>query len=529
MFRIILIFLLGMTVSTSYAKQISRNDAEHVARNWIYEKKHQSLHVKKLEDNRLFLKQKGTKDITMYRIRFEPKGWVLVAADDIADPILAYSFEDTADDKMELPPQVKWMVSEYDIQIREARKKGIHKSKQDSEKHWKRYKKEPQQFIQEENNNVITSTSPGIAVTSVGWGSLTDYEDNLVKTTWGQGQYYNAFCPYDSQSSNDYHAVTGCVATAMAQIMRFHMWPMIGNSSYSYIDNDEFYPHCPPAYGSQSANFGATYYYFAYMPEGSLISYNNFVAQLMYHVGVSVNMDYGRIASATWGERIPSAIQNYFHYWTDSFSYRSNYSDDEWGMKIRQNLRQGFPVYYQGEDEVNGAHAFVITGFEAEGMKYYYMNFGWNGYSDGWYRLSSITPFVYNFSTAHAAIFHIKPNNSTYRDRYEPDNSAGDQTSYLSMNHTQVGHSIDPANDIDWIVTYNNVAGNVTFETLNTSGDTRMWLYDFQGQLIAYNDNYGNGGLSKITVYLATGRYFIKIDENGNNNVIPSYTVRISR
>ena len=526
------------------AKSVSEDDAKEVARNWSYKKKQQLPEVKKVLNDHQLLKKIDKSETTMYLIQLQPKGWVLVSADDIADPILAYSFEDTIDDKTEMPPQVKWLLGEYDTQISEARKKGEHKAKQDSEKLWKKYKKDPQLFIQEENNNevikssdenVVTSESIGVTVTSVRWGDLADYEDDLIKTTWGQGQYYNSNCPYDAQAPNDQHAVTGCVATAMAQIMRFHMWPVVGNSSYSYTDNNEFKkkgsddPLCPAAYGYQTANFGATSYNFAYMPEGSLSSYNDYVAQLMKHAGISVKMDYGRDASATWGERVPNALQSYFRYWTDGFSDRSNYNDNDWGIKIRQNIRQGFPVYYQAADPINGAHAFVITGFEAEGMKYYYMNFGWYGYFNGWYRLKSITPFVYNFSDAHAAIFHIKPNNTTYRDRYEPDNSSGNESSFLGVNHTQVGHSIEPANDVDWIVTVNDTAGNVTFQTLNTNGDTRMWLYDFQGNLIAYNDNYGNGGLSKITVYLPTGRYFIKIDENGNNNTIPSYDVRISR
>ena len=115
-------FAVGMSFLQLCAKSVSEDDAKEVARNWSYKKKQQLPEVKKVLNDHQLLKKIDKSETTMYLIQLQPKGWVLVSADDIADPILAYSFEDTIDDKTEMPPQVKWLLGEYDTQMKNSGK-----------------------------------------------------------------------------------------------------------------------------------------------------------------------------------------------------------------------------------------------------------------------------------------------------------------------------------------------------------------------------------------------------------------------
>jgi len=131
----------------------------------------------------------------------------------------------------------------------------------------------------------------------------------LVQTTWDQSPFYNDSCPSGS--------VTGCVATTMAQIMRYWNYPLHGKDTSSYCDctANGFTNN----FGTQFANYGATSYNWAAMPL-SVASTNTAVAQLMYHCGVSVHMDYdpnGSGAEVIIPESIfcsQTAFPKYFNY-----------------------------------------------------------------------------------------------------------------------------------------------------------------------------------------------------------------------
>jgi hypothetical protein len=195
---------------------------------------------------------------------------------------------------------------------------------------------------------------------------------------------------------------------------------------------------------------------------------------------------------------------------------------------IKTDLRQGNPVIYRGTNSVGAnGHAFVIEGFDIEGS-WYEINFGWNGASNGSYTIDDITPGNSDYSFNQAAVFGIKPNNSTYRDRYELDNT-WETSSFMTVNATQQGHSIDPKSDVDWTWFYNDTAGTVTIDTINSNGDTVMRLYDYYGNYIAYDDDGGVDYLSKITRSLAVGRYYIKVQSYGGDSTISSYDLRVSQ
>jgi hypothetical protein len=263
------------------------------------------------------------------------------------------------------------------------------------------------------------------------------------------------------------------------------------------------------------------------MPMNNLTSSNNEVPILMHHAGITERMDYGFQGSGTGVIDVNNALMNNFGYRTYGIEGKSSYSSDiyHWYQKIKTDLRQGFPVMYAGFS-LGGGHIFMIDGFDVDGNEFH-INWGWGGNFNGDFRLSSLEPGTQNFNTNQVAILGIKPNN--LHDNYESDDNW--QTSSLMSVGGHDGrknhHSINPVNDQDWINFWNPTNQNITIETLNSSGDTRMWLYDRYGNQIAYNDDGGVGSLSKITKTLNSGTYYIKIDEYGNNNIISSYDIEI--
>ena len=160
----------------------------------------------------------------------------------------------------------------------------------------------------------------------------------LIQTTWNQSPYYNDLCPYDN-NYNEY-TVTGCVATAMAQVLKFWNYPATGSGFHSYND---------PNYGTQSADFGSTTYDWTNMPM-ELTSSNTAVATLMYHCGVSVDMTYGVAetgGSSAYVISSGSPVTNCADMPSKPVGYpstlqglaRANYDDRTWKNMLKTNIQ----------------------------------------------------------------------------------------------------------------------------------------------------------------------------------------------
>jgi len=228
----------------------------------------------------------------------------------------------------------------------------------------------------------------------------------LVQSTWNQSPYYNDQCPSSS--------VTGCVATAMAQIMRYWSYPPRGTGSSSYCD-------CKSAgfsndYGTQAANYGATTYNWPNMPLAALTAANSDVALLNYQCGVSVNMDYSPSGSGAFVITADDTIcaqhsfVTYFGYNAKTIQglQRKNYSDSvTWKNLIENELNNGRPVQYVGQDPKNGGHTWVCDGYDAS--ECFHMNWGWGGADNGYYSINSLNPSIYTFSQTEEALIGIQP------------------------------------------------------------------------------------------------------------------------
>jgi len=205
----------------------------------------------------------------------------------------------------------------------------------------------------------------------------------LLTTRWNQRDPYNYFCPkYDGSN----RAATGCVATAMAQVM-YYTETQAGNE-VTYTTTTI------PAYGLSTQDIPAdTPIYWASMIDSYAGSYTSeqaqAVAELMLYVGTSVQMEYGPSSSAN-SENAAPALKTYFDYSTTvQHLLRSFYSYQNWIDILYHELSEQRPVFYGGMS-TGGGHAFVIDGYDSE--DYFHINWGWGGMSDDYFKLSALNP-----------------------------------------------------------------------------------------------------------------------------------------
>ena len=309
------------------------------------------------------------------------KGYVIMSADDCVAPILGYSYEHNFDDG-ELPPNLKEWLDGYALQIEEATAMKLHAT-QDIRTDWECLRLGKPLPVKSEK-----------AVTP------------LIQTQWNQAPYYNDLCPYDYEVGS--RALTGCVATAMAQVMKYWSYPEHGYGSHSYV------PYTHPEYGTQYADFSSVNYQWSSMPN-SVYSANNAVATLMYHCGVSVEMRYGPTSSGAYvidynGQYASAevALKTYFDYNSNLHSIQKiNYSDAEWVALLKEELDNARPMVYAGYSESSG-HAFVCDGYN--NSNYFHFNWGWGGNYDDYFYIGNLNPGSHNYSQNQQALIGIEPN-----------------------------------------------------------------------------------------------------------------------
>ena len=239
-------------------------------------------------------------------------------------------------------------------------------------------------------------------------GRLNERRDSksvgpLLTEMWEQGCLYNSLCP-SMEHTPCGHAEVGCVAVAMGQIMHYWRYPETGWGSHSYSK----------AGLTLSADFGNTVYDWDHMPDSltddSSEAEIEAVATLLFHCGVSVEMEYTTNGSGASSSDVPNALYRYF-----SYSHRahrekkSEYNNAEWLSLLKHDLDLQRPVFYSGRGNYGG-HAFVCDGYDDNDLLHF--NWGW-GRANGYFALGHLNPSVYSFNDDNYAIFDIIP-------QYEP-------------------------------------------------------------------------------------------------------------
>lgn len=239
-------------------------------------------------------------------------------------------------------------------------------------------------------------------------GSFQPVAPLLGNLAWGQGTPYNNYCPLKNQS----RTATGCVATAMAQIMRYWKFPS------SLLDDI-------PAYTSSSE--GLYVVDIDSIPKGIGYDWDNMlenypltqsytgvqtdaVATLMQHVGAAVKMTYD-VSSGSFSSNVATALTLYFGYDKNTVRMMNRTSEDwkSWNQILQDELQAKRPIYYSGSSATGEGHAFVCDGINSDG--YYHINWGWNGYSNNYFDITILRPSGMNgYNLQNTIVIGIMPN-----------------------------------------------------------------------------------------------------------------------
>ena len=326
-----LILTLLFSATANYADNVDFNAALRIARTYV--------NISKKAAKNLKTRAAATITQQPYYVFNDDtgKGFVVVAGDDKMGKVLAYSHEAFID-MANLNPEARYLFDSY------------------------------RQVYEELGKNKGLTTRAKTAT------KATDDVQPLLKSKWGQDY------PYSKQTQY----VTGCVATAVAQVMYYHKWPAQGKGQESYkvtFDNTV-----------RSADFTKSHYDW----DNMLPDYNrrnvttkqeDAVALLMNDVGIATNMQYTDRASGTQSYMAVRALRNYFDY-DAALVTRFDEGEDNFIEIVKKELRNGFPLYISGESKTGGGHAWVCDGFDKEDR--FHMNFGWNGQANGYYSLATL-------------------------------------------------------------------------------------------------------------------------------------------
>lgn len=220
--------------------------------------------------------------------------------------------------------------------------------------------------------------------------------ERLLKTPdWGQ------WAPFNLRTPLSYP--TGCAATAMSIVMRYHQWPVMGQGSKTHIWKDSV----------MTADFEHTRYDWDNMP----MSYDSYttaqaeaVSLLMRHAGIAVEMYYAAESSGARQSLVPGALTQYFRYAaTTRLVSAADYDAATWEKMMRSEIDADRPVIYTGESTMGrGSHGFVLDGYRDN---LFHFNFGWNGSGNGYFAISafSSTSTAFEFANQQQAVIGIKP------------------------------------------------------------------------------------------------------------------------
>ena len=315
------------------------------------------------------------------------EGFVLVSAEDNTRAVLGYSDEGTFDAN-NIPENMQFWLQMYADEMRREAKGAV-------------------------SGQGIKGNEAKKAIRRKVIGEEASYptiSPILGETVWGQGKPFNNQCPLQ----NNQRTVTGCVATALSQIMYTHKYPTQGTGSHSYTTESKKL--------SVSADFGNTTYDWANMIPNYQGSYTatqaDAVATLMYHVGVAANMDYTVDGSGTVSSIALVAITEYFGYDKAINVLPKDFLKEEDILQsIATDLQAGRPVYISGATVNREGHAFVCDGMKSDG--YLHINWGWNGMANGYFTISALDPETQGTGgsasnlafTEHVDVYsNIKPN-----------------------------------------------------------------------------------------------------------------------
>lgn len=320
------------------------------------------------------------------------QGFIIISADDCTTPVLGYSLEGSYD-AASVPPSMKWMMQGLENEIKAA--PGLQRPMASSER-----------------------------IRVVRRAARSTQKVLLKTPEWRQEAPFNDMIPGK--------ALSGCVGTAMAVIMKYHNYPERGRGSYNGVNFDVQYDW---------SNMRMDNYRYGYSSAEA-----EAVATLVYHAASSIGTQFGYSGSSAYEARVPAALINYFGYDPGvSYKKRSETATQaEFDRLVEDEIMAGRPVLYCGQD-VTAGHAFVVDGYDPLSQMIH-VNWGWGGAdgnnNGGWYASTALNPNVsqqHSFNNLTTIIYNIKPGNG--------DNAAWSQI-HITADSRQIGMGSDLSGDL---------------------------------------------------------------------------------
>lgn len=357
--------LLFATLSTTFAQtaqKVDETSARKTAQAFVNTKALKGQDLSLVSSDGIYIYNVGT------------QGFVIISGNTALPPVLGWSEQGNFPNMDDAPENFRYWIGHYNDMIDFALANSIT----------------PEASVQQQWENAAQGIFGNRDAQTV---------DPLVSTHWNQDCFYNEYCP----DAPGYgwggwgggpcgHAYAGCVATAMGQVMKYWNHPEHGFGSHSYNHSE---------YGTQSADFGNTTYQWNQMPN-DVWNHNDAVATLLYHCGVSVNMNYGPDGSGAYSPDVENALRTYFGYCGAKYLSKTSYQEDRWIAMLKAELDLSHPIYYSGTHE-NSGHAFVCDGYDDNDLMHF--NFGWSGSGDAFYSTYDVNGFNEN----QAVVIHIYP------------------------------------------------------------------------------------------------------------------------
>lgn len=479
--RLITIVILALFSLNSFVmngQSINLNDARDAAGKFIqvkYPQKNLSKSMLQLQNNHSGI---DVQNPQLYIFNISGGGFIIVSGDKSSVPIIGYSDEANISDS-KLNSNFDYWIQNYIDQIDFFRSNSTT-STPESKAKWSF-------LLDDQGPNPFVSTK-----------AISPF----LRSNWGQSGNYQILCPSDAQG----HALVGCVATAMAQVIYYYRYPATGNGSHSYYAS---------GYGTQSVNFGASTYDYNYMAfKASTPMYE--IAELSYHCAVSVDMSFGYDGSGANTYDVDDALEDYFRYDNDAH-YESKFGvgNTTWKSWIRDDIDNFYPVIYSGSGS-GGGHAFIIDGYD--GTDYFHFDWGWDGYANGYFYLDALNPAGSDFNDWQGAVFEIHPPTSAF-----PYGCSGNTT--LEHTHGSIEDGSGPMADYSansncsWLISPEAQCDyyKINFEELNIASDDQIVIYEGSNNTGTVAGSYTGSTIpSELTVN--SSEVFIEFTSNASNN-----------
>lgn len=387
------------------------------------------------------------------------EGWVVISAEDSAIPILGYSDKGSFRTDNQ-PANLRAWLGGYSRELQKASQQRIA-----------------------QNGEVKTLWK------TAGYRTKSAEGKYLETPAYDQDSPYNLKCPNVKESEITYQALTGCVATAMAEVIRYHQWPEKGTGTiggYSYT-SDYKQTIKVPSFDIDSHSYNYTLMPFSYSGSETTAQ-NDAIAQLMYDCGVMVEASYNyKNGTGAFSENIVSALSEHMGYSASAqHIYRQAYTDAEWTKLIQKEIDNGRPIIYSGVDGEGGGHQFVCDGYDTR--DYIHINWGWSGSNNGYFTLNLRIPGLYTFSEDQTMIVGL-----------EPDKNGGTKAEASLMfeyyDDTHLGMSIDSGSVLSKSFSINagyilntsySIIGSTYVSTATYNGAVKAALLDYEGNLKEY-------------------------------------------